>query len=95
MASASFHMNVNTHVDEAHKTHFDLQNSPYHTWPHTITGNYSFKYFPFLIGLNPSAISEILQSKALLRIIVLKKDNKRSSAVAVFCIVTLFQAQSK
>ena len=39
MASASFHMNVNTHVDEAHKTHFD------HTWPHTITGNYSFKYF--------------------------------------------------
>ena len=45
MASASFHMNVNTHVDEAHKTHFDLQNSPYHTWPHTVTGNYSFKYF--------------------------------------------------
>ena len=51
--------------------------------------------FPFLIGLNPSAISEILQRKALLRIIVLKKDNRRRSAVAVFCIVTLLQAQSK
>ena len=28
MASASFHMNVKTHADEAHNTHFDLQNSP-------------------------------------------------------------------
>ena len=61
MASASFHMNVKTHADEAHNTYFDLQNSPYHTWPHPITGNYSFKYFPFLIGLNPSAILEILK----------------------------------
>ena len=44
MASASFHMNVKTHTDEAHNTHFDLQNSPYRTWPHPITANYSFEY---------------------------------------------------
>ena len=25
MATASFHMKVKTHVDEAHNTHFDLQ----------------------------------------------------------------------
>ena len=31
MASASFRVNVKTHADEAHNTHFDLQNSPYHT----------------------------------------------------------------
>ena len=46
MASARFHMNVNTNPDEAHNKHFDLQNSPYHTWPHPITANhYSFKIF--------------------------------------------------
>ena len=33
--------------------------------------------FPFLIGLNPSAIFEILKHKALSRIIVPKKDNRR------------------
>ena len=32
---------------------------------------------PFLIGLNPSAISEILKHKALSRITVPKKDNRR------------------
>ena len=31
MASASFRVNVKIHADEAHNTHFDLQNSPYHT----------------------------------------------------------------
>ena len=31
MASASFRMNLKTYADEAHSTHFDLQNSPYHT----------------------------------------------------------------
>ena len=66
-------------------THLDLQNSPYHTWPHPITANYSFKYFPFLIGLNPSAISEILKHKPLSRIIVLKKDNRMRGAVDLFC----------
>ena len=30
----SFHMKVKTYVDEAHNTHFDLQNSPYHTCFH-------------------------------------------------------------
>ena len=46
MASASCRVNVNTHADEAHNTHFDLQNSPYHTSPHPITANYySFKIF--------------------------------------------------
>ena len=45
MASASFHMNLKTHADEAHNTQFDLQISPYHTRPHPITANYSFKYF--------------------------------------------------
>ena len=45
MASTSFRVNVNTHVDEAHNTHFDRQNSPYHTGPHPVTANYSFKYF--------------------------------------------------
>ena len=85
MASASFRVNLKTHADEAHNTHFDLQNSPYHTWPHPITGNYSFIYFPFLIGLNPSRISEILKHKALSRIIVPKKDNRRRDAVDLFC----------
>ena len=33
MASARFRVNVSTHADEAHNTHFDLQNSPDHTWP--------------------------------------------------------------
>ena len=87
MASASFHMNLKTYADEAHNTHFDLQNYPYHTWPHPITANYSFKYFPvsILTGINPSAISEILKHKALLRIIVPKKDNRRRGAVDLFC----------
>ena len=46
MLLASFRMNAKYYVDEAHNTHFDLQNSPYHTWLHSITANYSFKYFP-------------------------------------------------
>ena len=46
MLSASFRMNAKYYVDEAHNTHFDLQNSPYHTWPHPITANHSFNYFP-------------------------------------------------
>ena len=40
--------------------------------------------FPFLIGLNPSAISEILKQKALSRIIVSRKDNRRRGAVDLF-----------
>ena len=40
--------------------------------------------FPFLIGLNPSAISEILKHKALSRIIVLKKDNRMRGTVDLF-----------
>ena len=41
--------------------------------------------FPFLIGLNPSAISEILKHKALSRLIVLKEDNRMRGAVDLFC----------
>ena len=85
MASASFHINLKTHADEAHNIHFDLQNSPDHTWPHPITANYSLNIFPFLTGLNPSAISEILKHKALSRIIVLKEDNRMRGAVDLFC----------
>ena len=46
MLSASFRMNAKYYVDKAQSTHFDLQNSPYHTWPHLITANHSLKYFP-------------------------------------------------
>ena len=45
MASASIRMNVKNYADVTHYTHFDLPNSPYHTWPHPITAYYSFKYF--------------------------------------------------
>ena len=31
MLSASFRMNVKNFADKAQNTHFDLQNSPYHT----------------------------------------------------------------
>ena len=44
MVSASFRVNLNIHAGEAHNTQFDLQNSPYHTWPHPITADYSFEY---------------------------------------------------
>ena len=47
MPPASFRMNVKNYADQVKNTHLDLQNSAYHTWPHTITANYSFKYFSF------------------------------------------------
>jgi len=45
MPSASFRMNVKICADKAQNTQLDLQNSPYHTWPHPITANALFKYF--------------------------------------------------
>ena len=44
MTSVGFRMNLKNYADKAQNTYFDLRNSPYHTCPHPITANYSFKY---------------------------------------------------